>query len=144
MRELLKEEKEFRCDVRHQGSFERLKKMMTTAPVVQFFSPSKKLVIQCDASQSGLVMAILQDGKILEYASRVMTDTKKMYAQNERSCWPLSILFERWNTYTYERHVTVETDHNPLFVINKKALAAASKLLQRMLLRLQRYDSELV
>ena len=45
-RELLKEENEFNWDVRHQDSFEELKKMLTTAPVLQYFSPSRKLVMQ--------------------------------------------------------------------------------------------------
>ena len=39
--------------------------------------------------------------------------------------------------------VTVQTDHKPLIAITKKALGAAPKRLQRMLLRLQRYNFEL-
>jgi hypothetical protein len=40
--------------------------------------------------------------------------------------------------------VIVETDHKPLLAIYKKPLVAALKRLQRMWLRLQRYDFELV
>ena len=53
-----------------------------------------------------------------------------------------------WNgsihNYVYARHITVQTDHKPLLAINRKLLAAAPKRLQRMLLRLQRYDFDLV
>ena len=51
---------------------------------------------------------------------------------------------ERFDTYVYARRITVQTDHKPLLAINRKSLAAAPKRLQRMLLRLQRYDFELV
>ena len=54
-------------------------------------------------------------------------------------------MLERFDTYVYfNSNVTVETDHKPLLAIHKKALAAAPKRLQRMLLRLQRYKYELV
>ena len=51
LRELLKKENEFFWDVRHQEASEKLKKMLTTAPVLQYFSPTKDNKIQCDASQ---------------------------------------------------------------------------------------------
>jgi len=44
----------------------------------------------------------------------------------------------------YGRNVVVETDHKPLISIIKKALTTAPKRLQRMLLRLQHYNFELV
>ena len=42
--------------------------------------------------------------------------------------------------YTYGRHVTVENDHKPLETITRKSLHEAPRRLQRMLLRLQQYD----
>jgi hypothetical protein len=81
----------------------------------------------------------------VEYASRALTNTEQNYAQIEKKL--LSILFalERFDSYVYLKHdVTVETDHKPLTAIHKKALSAAPKRLQRMLLRLQRYTYNLV
>ena len=51
----------------------------------------------------------------------------------------------RYHTYLYARpdKVRVQTDHKPLLAITKKALGAAPKRLQRMLLRLQRYNFDL-
>ena len=42
------------------------------------------------------------------------------------------------------RSVTVETDHKPLVAIYNKPLYCATLRLQRMLMRLQRYDLKLV
>jgi len=52
---------------------------------------------------------------------------------------------ERLDYYVYARQgVAVETDHKPLLAICKKSLISAPKRLQRMLLRLQRYNYDLV
>ena len=54
----------------------------------------------------------------------------------------LSTVFvlERFNQYTFGKQVMVESDHKPLETIVKKPLANATPRLQRMLLRLQKYD----
>ena len=47
---------------------------------------------------------------------------------------------EKFHQYTYGRKVTVQSDHKPLENIVRKPLLSAPKRLQRMLLRLQKYD----
>jgi hypothetical protein len=47
---------------------------------------------------------------------------------------------ERFEQYVYGCPVHVETDHKPLESIFKKSLISAPKRLQRMLLRLQKFD----
>ena len=57
----------------------------------------------------------------------------------------MSLLLERFHTYVYARQgLTVQTDHQALIAISKKALASARKRLQRMLLRLQKYSFDVV
>ena len=50
---------------------------------------------------------------------------------------------EKFDHYTYGRHIVVESDHKPLQAILKKPIATAPKRLQRMLLQLQRYSFDL-
>ena len=47
---------------------------------------------------------------------------------------------EKLHTYLYGRKVIVETDHKPLEAIFKKSLNSAPPRLQRMLLKLTKYD----
>ena len=47
---------------------------------------------------------------------------------------------ERFDQYVYGQQIIVESDHKPLEMISRKPTADAPKRLQRMLLRLQRYD----
>ena len=52
---------------------------------------------------------------------------------------------EKFHSYVCgNRSVTVETDHKPLTTIMKKSLTSAPRRLQRMLLRLQNYEFDLV
>lgn len=144
LRELLHTNNEFRWDVRHTEAYERLKTMLSSAPVLAYYSSNKEVICQCDASQAGLGAVIIQDGKVVEYASRALTKIEQSYAQIEKEL--LSIVFglTRFDMYCYGRHVTVENDHKPLLAIHQKSLAAAPKRLQRMLLLLQRYNYKLV
>ena len=72
-----------------------------------------------------------------------LTETEQNYAQIELELLAVCFGMERFHTYVYGRYATVETDHQPLITIVKKSLNSAPKRLQRMLLRLQRYDFEL-
>ena len=143
LRQLLGQNVEFRWDVRHTEALNRLKQLLTTAPVLGYFSPTEDVVLQCDSSSFACSAVMLQNGRVIEYASRALTEAEKGYAQIEKELNSVQFAFERFHTYVYGRHVQVQTDHKPLLSIHKKALGAAPKRLQRMLLRLQRYNFDL-
>ena len=115
---------------------------MVTAPSLlnKYYEREKDLVIQCDASEGGLRAALLQDGRPLAYASRALTAAERNYAQIEKELLAIVFSTERFHQYTYGRSVIVESDHKPLESILAKPLVSAPKRLQRMILRLQRYD----
>ena len=50
---------------------------------------------------------------------------------------------ERFHVYIYGRRVIVETEHCPLIAISRKYLCDAPPRLQRLLLRIQKYDLKL-
>ena len=145
LRDLLKPENEFRWEKHHQEEFEKLKVMLTTAPVLKYYDPKIGLLIQTDASSRGLGSILMQEGKVLEFSSRSLTETEQRYSQIEKELLSIVFSLERYHTYCFaNRHVTVETDHRPLLAVHSKGLNAAPKRLQRMLLRLQQYTYTLV
>ena len=84
---------------------------------------------------------LLQENKPIAYASRALTDTEKQYAQIEKELLAVVYALEKFNQYVYGKTVQVESDHKLLESITKKSLCQAPpRLLQRMLLRLQKYD----
>jgi hypothetical protein len=53
-----------------QASFEELKKRLTTTPVLIMLDIHKGFDVYCDASRQGLGCVLMQEGKVVEYASR--------------------------------------------------------------------------
>ena len=145
MRELLKEQNEFLWDNDIQGrSFEQVKQIISEAPVLKYFDPKADTELQCDASDKGLGACLMQEGQPVAYASRAMTDAEVNYAQIEKELLAIVFGVERFEQYVHGRPVKIETDHKPLESIFKKTLVSAPKRLQRMMLRLQKYNLTVV
>ena len=124
-------------------AFETIKATVTKSPVLAYYNPDLPLVVQCDSSQYGLGAVLLQKGRPLDYRSRNLTAAERNYAQIEKELLAVVYAMERFNTYTFGRKVVVLTDHKPLVNIVKKSLNEVPKRLQRMLIRLQKYDYDL-
>ena len=143
LRELTKNDNEFLWDDQvHGAALEETKKILSTTPVLKYFDPGATPTLQCDASMHGLGACLMQDGHPVAYASRSLTPTEVQYAQIEKELLAIVFAMEKFETYLYGRKVLVESDHKPLEAIFKKSLLSAPKRLQRMLLRLQRYEFE--
>jgi hypothetical protein len=70
MTELLKKEKKFTWTKSCERSFQELKRRLTTAPVLTLLDIQRHFVIYCDASCQGLGCVLMQDGKVVAYASQ--------------------------------------------------------------------------
>ena len=127
-----------------QSAFDTVKKMACEAPILAHYQPNEPLTLQVDASSYGLGAALLQNDKPVAYASRSLTKTEQNYAQIEKECLSVVYGLERFDQYTFGRHVLVENDHKPLEMILKKTLVSTPKRLQAMRMRINRYDTTLV
>lgn len=143
IRELLKKDNVFDWQSPQKHAFVKIKEILSAAPVLTFYDVAKPVVITCDASKSGLGALLLQEGKPVAYASRALSDAETRYAQIEKELLAVVFAFSKFHQYVYGKDVVVESDHKPLEMIAKKALAAAPPRLQRMLLRLQQYSFQL-
>ena len=136
--------KEFVWGPDQQAAFEKLKTVLVSPPILQYYDPAKHPVIQCDASSVGLGAVLLQDGRVVEYASKALTKTEQNYAQIEKETLAILFSLRKFDHLVVGRQVTVETDHKPLINIANKPLCEAPKRIQRMFLALQRYDIRLI
>lgn len=75
--------KEFKWTDKCQANFEELKKRLTIASVLTLPDLSKSFSIYCDASRQGLECVLMQEGRVIAYASRQL----KKHEQNY--CWYL-------------------------------------------------------
>uniref|UniRef100_A0A3B3QZC1 Gypsy retrotransposon integrase-like protein 1 n=1 Tax=Paramormyrops kingsleyae TaxID=1676925 RepID=A0A3B3QZC1_9TELE len=149
LRELLNHRAEFKWTRKHEQEWKMLKSTLTMEPVLTYFDSSKSIKISTDASKDGLGAVLLQGDpegwKPIAYASRTMTQSECRYAQIEKECLGLVFGFEKFHDYVYGLpSFTAETDHKPLIAIKKKNLNEMSPRIQRLMMRLQRYDFELV
>ncbi|CAB4044016.1 Retrovirus-related Pol poly from transposon [Paramuricea clavata] len=76
--------------------------------------------------------------------SRSLTETESRYAQIEKELLAVQFSLDRFHQYVYGKEVIVESDHKPLEMIAKKSLALAPPRLQRLLLRIQKYNYTIV
>ena len=141
LRKLTEKSTSFYWQSQQQQSFEQVKKLVTTTPVLKFYQAEEEVTIQCDASEKGLGATLLQNGQPVTFASRALSKTEQAYAQIEKECMSILFACERFDHYLHGRPlITVMTDHKPLVPIFTKSLFGAPKRLQRMLLRLQKYN----
>ena len=143
LRQLLQKDSDFQWHDEHQFSFDTLKELICSANSLSYFNPKKPVVLQVDASKIALGAALLQDDKPIAFASKSLTETESRYANIERELLACVFGAERFHVYLYGKHFTIQSDHRPLDMISKKNLTAAPARLQRMLLRLQKYDYEI-
>ncbi|XP_055802473.1 uncharacterized mitochondrial protein AtMg00860-like [Solanum dulcamara] len=66
---LLRNDVKFVCDDKCQESFEKLKSLLTQAPILTPPTEGKEYVIYSDSSHCGLGYVLMQEGKVVAYAS---------------------------------------------------------------------------
>ncbi|XP_053305893.1 uncharacterized protein K02A2.6-like [Spea bombifrons] len=144
MRGLLVKGVEWHWGKEHEAEFVLLKELLMTAPTLQFFDASLKTKISTDASKDGLGAVLLQnDGtgwRPIAYAARAFTETEYKYAQIEKETLGIAFGCEAFHNFVYGTSFTIETDHKPLITISHKELWKAPPRIQRLLLKLQKYD----
>ena len=145
LRELLKKDVAWHWSERHEQSFNDIKKLLTetSTGVLKYYDLKQPVGLQVDACKSGLGAVLMQGSSPIAYASRSLTETECKYAQIEKELLAVVFGCEHFHQYIYAKEVTVETDHRPLVSIITKSLDKAPARLQRMLLRLQRYNIDL-
>jgi hypothetical protein len=70
MTELLKKEKKFEWTNACEARFQDLKQRLVTAPVLCLPDILKDFEVYCDASRQGLGSVLMQDGRVVSYASQ--------------------------------------------------------------------------
>ena len=140
MRALLRKDVAWQWEHEHNTALEQVKAALASAPVLQFYCVKKAVTLQADASQSGLGACLLQEGKPIAYASRALTNAERNYAQIEKELLAICFACTKFHQYIYGKECSVQTDHRPLEAIFRKPMNQTSPRLQRMLLKLQRYQ----
>ena len=126
-------------------AFSKLKKALTSAPVLHPPIWGESFELMCDASDYavGVVLGQRVDKKphVIYYASHTLNDAQLNYTVTEKEFLAVIFGFEKFRPYLIGSHVIVYTDHSALkHLLSKKD---AKPRLVRWILLLQEFDCEI-
>ena len=105
----------------HQESFEKLKNILSTYPIVKLPDLTKDFVLQVDASNVGLGAILLQyvDGERwpVQYASRKLKGAELHYGTIEKECLAVIWAVKKFYQYLFGKAFIIESDHQPLIYL---------------------------
>ncbi|KAA3478731.1 DNA/RNA polymerases superfamily protein [Gossypium australe] len=140
MTKLLQKDVKFEWSEKCQKSFDQLKTLLTEAPVLIQPESGKEFVIFSDASLNGLGCVLMQEGKVVAYASRQLKPHEKNYPTQDLELAAIVFALKIWRHYLFSEKCHVYSDHKSLkYLMTQKDL----NLRQRRWLELLK-DYELV
>lgn len=123
-----------------EHAFEVLRAELLSDRCRAYFDPQKKTIVQTDASPTGLGSVLLQDGKVVMFASRNLTQTESRYSQIEREFLGIVFGLKRFSKLLFGINFELQTDHMPIVQLFKKPIDSLSNRLQRWLLTIQHFS----
>ena len=114
MTRLLQKNVKFEWSEKCQRSFDKLKAFLTEAPVLTQPTCGKEYVIFSDASLNGLERVLMQEGKVVAYASRQLKPHEKNYPTNDLELVAIVFALKIWRHYLYGEKCFIYTDHKSL------------------------------
>ncbi|KAL4308445.1 hypothetical protein GQ457_01G007640 [Hibiscus cannabinus] len=106
-----------------QQAFEKLKEALTNAPVLIQPVSGKEFVVYSDASYVGLGGVLMQEGRVVAYASRQLKTHEKNYPTHDIELAAVVFALKIWRHYLYGERCMVYTDHKSLkYLMTQKEL----------------------
>ncbi|KAL0549580.1 hypothetical protein IC582_014065 [Cucumis melo] len=125
-----------------EDSFQNLKQKLVTAPVLTVPDGFGSFVIYSDASKKGFGCVLMQQGKVVAYASRQLKSHEQNYPTHDLELAAVVFALKIWRHYLYGEKIQIFTDHKSLkYFFTQKEL----NMRQRRWLELVKdYDCEIL
>ena len=91
-----------------------MKRRLTTAPVLTLPDIHRDFVVYCDASRQGLGCVLMQDGKVVAYASRQLRPHEQNYPTHDLEFAAVVHALKIWRHYLIGNKCEIYTDHKSL------------------------------
>jgi hypothetical protein len=114
MTELLEKDKQFEWTPTCEASFKELKRRLMTAPVPVMLDMKKPFSIYCDASGQGLGCVLMQDGRVVAYASQQLRKHEVNYPFHDLELAAVVHTLKIWRHYLMGKRCELYTDHKSL------------------------------
>ncbi|GKD33261.1 putative reverse transcriptase domain-containing protein [Tanacetum coccineum] len=112
-----------------------------SAPILALPEGAENFVVYCDASHKGLGSVLMQNEKVIAYASRQLKIHEKNYTTHDLELGAVVFALKIWRHYLYGTKCTVFTDHKSMqHILDQKELNMRQR---RWLEFLSDYDCEI-
>ena len=121
MTELLKKRVKFIWDDKCEEAIQTLKVRLTTALVLATPDSTKPFDVYCDASGTGLGCVLMQDNRLIAYASRALRNHEKNYPTYDLELATVIHALKLWRHHLMGTHCNIYTNHKSLKYIFTQA-----------------------
>ncbi|GKA10359.1 putative reverse transcriptase domain-containing protein [Tanacetum coccineum] len=122
-------------------AFQLIKQKLCSAPILALPKGSENFIVYCDASHKGLGAVLMQNEKVIAYASRQLKIHEKNYTTHDLELGAVVFALKMWRHYLYGTRCTVFTDHKSLqHILDQKELNMRQR---RWLELLSDYDCDI-
>ncbi|GJS07329.1 putative reverse transcriptase domain-containing protein [Tanacetum coccineum] len=126
---------------KEEAAFQLIKQKLCSAPILALPKGSENFVVYCDASHKGLGAVLMQNEKVIAYASRQLKIHEKNYTTHDLELGAVVFALKMWRHYLYGTRCTVFTDHKSLqHILDQKELNMRQR---RWLELLSDYDCDI-
>jgi hypothetical protein len=114
MIELLKKGVRFNWDDKCEQAFQNLRHLLTSAPVLAQPDITCPFEVYCDASGTSLGCVLMQDRRVIAYASRALRRHEKNYTTHDLELAAMVHALKIWHHYLLGNPVHIYSDHKSL------------------------------
>jgi len=119
-----------------------MKKCLATTPVLVIPDIEKMFEVYCDVSYQGLGCVLMQEKRVVAYASRQLKVHEKNYPTHDLELVAIVFTLKSWRHYLYDSQFQVFSDHKSLkYLFDQKELNMRHR---RWMEYLKDYDFELL
>jgi hypothetical protein len=138
--ELLKNHVKFVWSFECNKAFEKLKRLLTTALVLAQPNIAKSFDVYCDASGIGIGCVLMQEGRVIAYASRQLKRHEEHYPTHDLELAAVVHALKIWRHYLLGNTCRIYTDHKSLkYILTQSELNMRQR---RWLELIKDYDLE--
>ena len=120
--QLTQKDVEFNWTAECQQSFEEIKKILTSAPILRHADQSRQFILHADASNYAMGAALCQkddkgDEYVVAYASRIFRKYEKNMSATEKEMGAVVFGVSEFEVELYGKQFVIETDHKALIYL---------------------------
>ncbi|GJR51766.1 putative reverse transcriptase domain-containing protein [Tanacetum coccineum] len=123
MTKLTQKKVKFDWGDKEEKAFQLLKEKLCSAPILALPEGAENFIVYCDASHKGLGVVLMQNEKVIAYASRQLKIHEKNYTTQDLVLGAVVFALKIWRHYLYGTKCTMFTNHKSLqHILDQKEL----------------------